>query len=400
MVAEELLVKISFVLVLAFFVYLFSKIFKLPEVLLLVLTGYLLGNIKYQNVLPLTFSVSTVHFISLFALLLIIFTGNIKVKFGLLDKYSTLMLKFVGTFMILEVIFFTSLFHFITTLSWGISALIAIIITGASPIVINLFKHLKNKSATFLNLETELPSFDAIFAFIFFDIFLSHKEEQISFILIENLKFVVLKFVVGLGAGLFVALIAYKAMQKHYHQIYTPLGILVTILASYSLSKVFGGSGVLALTTTSVILGNLHIENLKKGMLPINFLMKVFYLLVGIAIGTFVKIPFDWLFFVLSAGFYLYFLLVRYLATTLILPKELKTFGEKAIFTLGAAKGFGAITLASLLIQSNIPGAATALTYLVAFLFYSIIVSSVVALTTGIFQRKPKKAFKRDLAKD
>jgi len=388
MIVEQTLINISFVLVIAFLIFLFARILKLPEILLLIITGYILGNISYQDILPIIFSEDLVYSISVFALLLIIFTGNIKIKFGLLDKYSLIILKFVGFFMLVELIIFTMLFHFLTGISWQVSALISIILTGASPLVINLFSHLKSKATTFLSLETEIPSFDAIFAFIFFDIFLLQTENPLSSIIMSNFRFIILKFIIGFGTGLFVALITYKAMQKHYHQVYTPLGIIATILASYAFAKSLGGSGVLSLTTTSLILGNLHINNIKKGIMPINFLTKIFYLLVGIIIGTFIHIPYDVIFFVTSISFYICFLIIRYLVVHVILSKELRNIKDQLVFTIGAAKGFGAVTLASLLIQSKIPGAEIAFNYLVAFLFYSIIISSITALITNLLQRK------------
>ncbi len=391
MLIEQVLINISFVLVIAFLVFLFARILKLPEVLLLIITGYILGNVKYQEFLPINFSEDIIYSISVLALLLVIFTGNMKIKYSLLDKYSLIMLKFVGFFILFELIIFTLLFHFVTSISWQVSALISIIITGASPLVVNLFSHLKGKATTFLNLETDIPSFDAILAFIFFDIFLLQTENPLSSLILGNFKFIILKFIVGFGAGLFVALITYKAMQKHYHQLYTPLGIISTILASYVLAKSLGGSGVLALTTTSVILGNLHVNNIKRGMLPINFLTKIFYLLVGIATGTFIHIPYDLTFFVTSIALYVCFLIIRYLVIHVILGKELKTVKDQIIFTLGSAKGFGAVTLASLLIQSKIPGTELAFTYLIAFLFYSIIISSLTALITNLLQYRKIK---------
>ncbi len=393
MVAEQVLLNISFVLVLAFLIYLLGRFLKVPEILLLILAGYVLGNVEYPGFLPITFSSDLVYSISVFALLFIIFTGNIKVRFNILDKYSLSMLKFIGVFMLFEMILFTLALHFVTKMSWEISVLVAIITTGASPLVVNLFSHLKNKAALFLNLETELPSFEAILAFIFFDIFLSPNNGSISTLIIDNAKFILLKLVIGLGAGVFIALITYKAMKNHYHQLYTPLGILCTILASYFLAKSFGGSGVLSLTTTSIILGNLYVENIKKAMLPINFLTKIFYLLVGIAIGTFIHIPQELMFFVVSIYLYFVFLVIRYLVVNLVMNKELKTLGEKLTFTLGGAKGFGAVTLATLIIQSGFPGAEKAFIYLISFLFYSIVLSSIIALITNLLQ--PYKSLRK-----
>ncbi|PIN80478.1 hypothetical protein COV11_03915 [Candidatus Woesearchaeota archaeon CG10_big_fil_rev_8_21_14_0_10_30_7] len=375
--AEQIFLNVTIVLVIASIIHFNAKFFKIPDLLLLIITGYVLGNIDY-GIFPIIFPQEFVHLLALISIVFLVFTGSTEFNFKIIESHYLHIAKYVFALIFISLIFFTPLLYFITGIPLKLSILISLILTGVSPLVVDsLYLGVKNRVANLLILETRIPSFDAIFAFIIYDLLFT-KINIVQDVIIDNVKIFITEIVIGLGTGVFIALITYKLLK--IKRLMPALVLLLSALTSFQMSEQLGGSGILAIVSTSLLLGNMKIKNLKEHMQFLDFLTKIIRLLVGIIIGTIIKIPMNANFFISSIFLYLCFLAFRYFTVRIFLSNKLKTARERLGFSFGSGLGFSAVILATLFIQSGVLGASLAVNYITAFLFYSVIIASITAM--------------------
>jgi NhaP-type Na+/H+ or K+/H+ antiporter len=184
-----------------------------------------------------------------------------------------------------------------------------------------------------------------------------------------------LKITSGLGAGLLLGLIIFKVMRKQYSERYSPIAIITAALLSYVLAENIGGSGIIAVTTLGLFFGNLEFKQ-KYSLLQFeSVLSTLLKVLIFVLLGVIIKIPLSFTFLWTSLLLFGIYLIGRYIAIYLVAPRM--PSAHKIFMSLTASKGL-AVVVVTFILASSVTGFEPILDYILAFVLYSLILSSVI----------------------
>jgi NhaP-type Na+/H+ or K+/H+ antiporter len=264
-------------------------------------------------------------------------------------------------------------------------ALLFVTITlGTSPdIVLSVLQETKNKVIAILKLESVFNTpLNVLLPFVIIDF--TQGQSQLSGV-VELIVPFLTKFVVGIGAGIFVGVILFKIMQKQYSPLYSPLAVIIASLLAYVLAENLHGNGVLAVITLGIFFGNVTVKEKVEVLSVESVMTKAFFIFVFILLGLTIKIPLTAEFFIRSLLLFAAYLIIRYIAVVISFKKEKLKPREMLFITLNAPKGISTAAVVFLLAIYNtpgtiyyIPGISIVLDVTLAFILYSIILSTVV----------------------
>ena len=389
--ALGILTAISVVLLIGVVFSIVSKKLKIPEILVLIVVGIILGFFTYQGEPLLQFPTVFLTAVSLLALALIIFDSSSKLRLKELDILSIKALKFVGIFTLLSVTIFTIASKLLLGIPIVLALLFSTITLGTSPdIVLSLLQETKNKIFGFLKLESVFNTpLNVLLPFIIIDF--TQGQSQITGVVELVVPFLT-KFVVGIGAGIFVGVILFKIMQKQYSPLYSPLAVIIASLLAYVLAENLHGNGVLAVITLGIFFGNVYVKEKVEVLSVESVLTKAFFIFVFILLGLTIKLPFTAEFFTRSIILFVAYMIIRYIAVILSFRKEKLKPKEILFLTLNAPKGISTAAVVFLLAIYNtpgtiyyIPGISIVLDVTLAFILYSIILSTIVCALKSRF---------------
>ena len=384
MEALTILTSISVVLLIGVIFSIIATRLKIPEILVLIVVGIVLGFIQYRGEQLIQFPNMFLTSVSLLALALIVFDSASKLRLKELDALSLKALKFVGIFTLLSLVIFTIAAKLFLGIPLVLALLFVTINLGTSPdVVLSLLKETKSKIMGFLKLESVFNTpLNVLLPFIIIDFV--QGQSQISNAVSLIVPFLT-KFVVGIGAGIFVGVILFKIMQKRYSPLYSPLAVIVASLLAYVLAENLRGNGVLAVITLGIFFGNVYVKE-KVALLSVeSVLTKAFFIFVFILLGLTIKLPFTAEFFIRSLVLFAAYLLIRFLAVVISFRKEKLKPRELAFITLNAPKGISTAAVVFLLAIYDVPGTiyyipgiSIVLDVTLAFILYSILLSTIV----------------------
>lgn len=389
--ALGILTAISVVLLIGVLFSIVSKKLKIPEILVLIVVGIILGFFTYQGAPLIHFPTVFLTAVSLLALALIIFDSSSKLRLKELDALSIKALKFVGIFTLLSVTIFTIASKLLLGIPIVLALLFSTITLGTSPdIVLSLLQETKNKIFGFLKLESVFNTpLNVLLPFIIIDF--TQGQSQIAGVVELVVPFLT-KFVVGIGAGIFVGVILFKIMQKQYSPLYSPLAVIIASLLAYVLAENLHGNGVLAVITLGIFFGNVTVKEKVDVLSVESVLTKAFFIFVFILLGLTIKLPFTVEFFTRSIILFVAYMIIRYIAVILSFRKEKLKPKEILFLTLNAPKGISTAAVVFLLAIYNtpgtiyyIPGISIVLDVTLAFILYSIILSTIVCALKSRF---------------
>ncbi|MBW2973519.1 cation:proton antiporter [Candidatus Woesearchaeota archaeon] len=384
MEALTILTSISAVLLIGIIFSIIATKLKIPEILVLIVAGIILGFIQYHGEQLIQFPNMFLTSVSLLALALIVFDSASKLRLKELDVLSLKALKFVGIFTLLSLVIFTIAAKLFLGIPLVLALLFVTINLGTSPdVVLSLLKETKHKIMGFLKLESVFNTpLNVLLPFIIIDFVQGQSEISNAVSLIVPF---LTKFVVGIGAGIFVGVILFKIMQKRYSPLYSPLAVIIASLLAYVLAENLRGNGVLAVITLGIFFGNVYVKE-KVALLSVeSVLTKAFFIFVFILLGLTIKLPFTAEFFIRSLVLFAAYLLIRFLAVVISFRKEKLKPRELAFITLNAPKGISTAAVVFLLAIYDVPGTiyyipgiSIVLDVTLAFILYSILLSTVV----------------------
>lgn len=393
--ALTILTAISVVLLLGVMFSLFAKKLKLPEILVLILVGIILGFLKYKGGPLLEFPTVFLTSVSLLALALIVFDSSSKLRIKELDALSIKALQFVGIFSVLCLVLFTLASKLLLGIPLVLALLFVAINLGTSPdVVLSVLKDTKNKVIGFLKLESVFNTpLTVLLPFIIIDF--TQGQSYISGAVDLIVPFLT-KFVVGIGAGIFVGVILFKIMKRRYSPVYSPLAVIIASLLAYVLAENLRGNGVLAVITLGIFFGNVAVKDKPEVLSVESVFTKAFFIFVFILLGLTIKLPLTLEFFIRSLILFGAYLLIRYIAVYIGYRKENLSSKEILFITLNAPKGISTAAVVFLLAIYDIPGTvyyipgiSIVLDVTLAFILYSIILSTVVCSFTDWFMASP-----------
>ncbi|MBW2969919.1 cation:proton antiporter [Candidatus Woesearchaeota archaeon] len=362
---------------------------RIPDILLLILTGMFFGAIEYKNQPLIQFPTVFLTSVAILALAMIVFDSTARLPIRELDTFSlkAVKLTFVGT--LFTLVFFTAAVHYIINLPFWVSLLLASIMTGTAPEAVLTFAG-KSKVLTLLKLESLFNTpLTVILPFVVLDLMENITALQIAEVIEQAVPFI-MKFIVGIGAGVFVGIVLFKIVQKSYVEVYSPLVVIIAALLAYVLAENLGGSGVLSVTALGLFFGNVYVKQ-KITLLGIESVMaKALYILVFMLTGIIIKIPFTKEFFIASGILFGTYTAIRFFACWISLRKEYK-LGELIFMSLDAPKGVATAAVVFILTVYNIEGITTMIDMIFAFILYSIILASIVTWISHFYENSPTR---------
>jgi NhaP-type Na+/H+ or K+/H+ antiporter len=365
-----------------------SRKVKLPNILLLILVGILLSNVTYKNAPLIWFPELFLSAISILALVMIIFDSSSRFKLRSLDILSLNTLSLSIIFLILNMIFLSLSLIFIFKIQSIFLALIfSALMAGTDPgAVLTMLKGAKARVFDFLKLESLLNTpLIVLLPFIILDLKNSLKGELVISQFIDQIGPFLQQFVVGIGAGVLVGLIMFKFMKKEYSTVLSPLAMITAALLTYIIAENLKGNGVLAVTAMGLLFGNIYLKQkfqLQEFSLVFSNSLEI---LVFILIGLIIKIPLSFDFFLKSSVLFLIYIIIRYFSIVISLRKLKFNFKERVFMALNAQKGIAVAVVAFSLANLNIEGMDVILNLILAFMLYSIILSTIVIRFSKFF---------------
>ena len=175
-------------------------------------------------------------------------------------------------------------------------------------------------------------------------------------------------------------------MSKQYSERLSPVAIVTAALLTYILAENLGGNGVLAVTTLGLFFGNIYIKEKKQLHEFSGMFANALEIFVFVLVGLMVAIPFTSEFFIRSFFLFIVYLFIRFIALSLTFPRAKQyTNKEKLFMTLNAPKGIAVAVIVFTLATKNIEGLKTMLDLSLAFVLYSIILSTIVTRFSKFF---------------
>lgn len=360
--ALAILTSITVILLIGLLVSILSAKLKIPDILLLIVVGILIGSVPYKGEYLIQFPMIFLTSISILALAIIIFDSTSRLKLREFDTFSTKALKLALVFLAMNLIFLSVLTKYLFNLPIGLGLLFAAVMMGTAPeITLSMMSTAKQKTIEILKLESIINTpLTVLFPFLLLDL-MQKVEFTIISALIDQLGPFLAKFAAGIGSGMLVGIILFKILKRRISKTYTPLTVIVSALLAYVLAENIGGSGVLAVTTLGLFVGNIYTKHKIREILTFESLLaKSLFILVFVLIGIVIKIPLTRQFFIKSGILFAAYIVIRYASVALSFRgKEIGfSFKEKLFMTLNMPKGIAVAVVAFTLAAYNVPGTA------------------------------------------
>ena len=384
---------LSFLLLLGVILSFLASKLKISDLLLLLLTGLLVGELTH-----LTFTQSFLTSLSVFALIMIIFDSASKFKPKEFYQLSPPAIKLSFVFLLLSLILLSLLTHMLFSPDVSslkllvLSGIFGAMMSGTSPdVILSLMKGTTQKVAKIIEVESIINTpLAVLLPFIFLDFYFGTIEANV--LLVTFLQGIM----TGVGTGVVVALIVFSVMQRRFQPLLSPLVVIASALVSYVLAENIGGNGVLSVTGFALIFGaftlkeKAHIEEFSA--IFTNFLKIVVFLLIGLVI----KVPWtDRAFLLKSALLFLGYLIIRYLAVKIAFYKADLTEKEALFMSLNVAKGVAIAVMIFILSAYSIEGLKEIQVLSLLFVLYSILLSTIVVYFQGYFLSNRKNVLKK-----
>lgn len=375
------------ILLIGLVVSIISRKLKIPNFLLLIFIGIGIANIPYKGEPLISFPPVFLTALAILALAMIVFDSSSRFNIRRFDALSLSALRLTLIFLGLNLVLLTiATWYIYVPANIILAILFAATMSGTSPsIVLFLFKGVKTKVFQFLEIESILNTpLIVLIPFLLID-FLKGKLGlgEITSQLVPFAR----EIIVGIGAGILIGMVLFKIMHKKYHPTLSPIAVLAGAIITYLLSEVLGGNGVLAVTAMGLFFGNVYIKHRLKLQYFSEVFSTILELLVFVLIGLIIKIPLTLDFLKTSLLLFAIFVAIRFFAVMISFKKGEYAFKEKVFISLNVGKGIAVAVIAFSLATLAIEGITPILDLILAFLIYSIILSSVVVKFSKFFTK-------------
>ena len=367
-----------------------SRKLKIPNLIILIGTGMILGYIKYQGQPLIQFSPLFLTGLAIITLAMVVFDSSSRFNFKKFDTLSASALKLTGIFLLLNLIFLSVMTnYFFKPVSFLLALLFAAVVSGTDPSsILAILGKIKAKPFELLKIEAILNTpFIVLIPFLLIDIMKDITGSTLEILSSQALPFAQ-QFVVGIGTGILVGLIFFRFMKKYYSATLSPVALIIVALLSYIGSEVLGGNGVLSVTTSGILFGNLyHVKHMKSLLKFGELFAEIFEILVFVLIGTIIKIPWTSEFLIPASILFLVYLIIRFISIEISFIESSYTLKEKLYMTLNIPKGIAIAVVIFTLATTEVVGIKPILDLILLFMIYSIIISTIVTHFSKFFTK-------------
>lgn len=387
-----LLTYLAVILLIGLLTSIISQRFRIPNILLLLLIGIGLGRIDYKGTPLISFPEIFMTGISILALAMILFDSWSRLKLKK-DYFSLHALWLSIVFLIFNLIFLTAFTMAIFDVSSIFLALIfSALMSGTDhAVAIPMFKGTKNNVFEFLSLESLLNApLVVLIPFIVLDLKEALKGD-IGIIFIGQIAPLLQQFAVGIAAGVLMGFVMFKFMRKKYSAVLSPLAVITSALLAYLIAENLNGSGVFAVASMGLLFGAVHLSHKPQLQSFASVFSNSLGILVFVLIGIVVSIDFSADFLIKSLLLFLGYILIRLASILFALRGMDFTMKEKIFMSLNVQKGVAVAIVVFSLATLGIEGIGNILNISLAFMIYSIILSSVVLRVAKFFVKGVKE---------
>ncbi len=384
---------ISFIGLLIFLAHLFAGIFrraKIPDVLMLIFTGLLLGPI-FNLISAQQFGVMGSIF-SIVTLVIILFEGGIELHFDVIIKSLQRMLLLTVINFIFSIVIISILVFIIGRLNISSALLLAVIVSSISPaVVVPLSRQLpiQQESRIIITIESALSDVLSIIIALGLIEFYKSREFYYGLLAGKMISSFLLAVIIGFLSGFLWSILLNKFRTIQNSIFTTPAFVFII----FGLTEFMGYSGYIAALSFGVILGNIELFNIpiiqkyiphipisldnteKLFFSEIVFLLKTFFF---IYIGISIKIKNLWI-ILMGLIISIVILLIRILAIHLSMKKNIP-IKDVSFMAVMIPKGLAAAVLASIPLQEGISAGE-----LIQDITYSVVMLSIILTSSLIF---------------
>lgn len=369
--------------------YLFRKT-SVPDILILVLLGFLVGPVT--GLVQASQLASITPILSSLALVVILFDGglNLDIFKVLKEAPRSLVLAVTGTILSMLVVMVVS--HFL--LGWGILSglLLGVILGGtSSSIVVPIMTRARVSGKTSIVLSLESTFTDALIVVLGL-VFLQILETATTTtptesVVLTAISGIVGRFSIGIVVGLVIGLIWLRVLRYIRGQQYDDILTLSVALLFFAVVETLGGNGAIFALTFGLVLGNGRaISNMlrsnetmeatkimKKFQSEISFIIRIFFFVyLGLIISGDNLYLFG--FGILLTAFLFG---ARYLAVRLSSLRDSELAHVRWILTTMLPRGLAAAVIAQIASTSGIVNASSYLGIVIPVIIVTVILSSI-----------------------
>ncbi len=380
------LISIAVILLAGVLCALLANKFKIPNILLLLLIGMIIGNINYKGAPLIEFPFVFLTTIGSIALVMVVFDASSRFKIKEFDHFSFKALKLSFIFLILNLVFLSIFTNLIFKVSSVVVVMIfAAMMSGTDPApVLSMFNKSKAKPVKMLEIESIINTpIVVLIPFIIIQ-FAMNVPSPIMDRFIEQITPFLQQIIAGIGSGILIGIIFLKMMRKKYSETLSPIAIITAALLTYALAEILNGNGVVAVTTMGLLFGNIYVKEKAHLHEFSSMFANSFEIIVFVLIGIIISLPLTAGFFIKSVLLFLIYIFIRYAAINMSFGKEY-THKEKMFMGLNAQKGITVAVLVFIFftmyenpssILYNLAGVKEILDLSIVFMLYSIILST------------------------
>jgi len=362
--------------------YLFKK-FSIPDVLILIFLGFLLG--PFFKIIDVSILYPILPIFASLALLTILFDAGLNLNLHEVIKESprAISLAVLNVFIaILITTFLTTIF-----LNWDLlyGVLLGSIIGGtSSSIVIPLVSRIKNREKVKVLLSLESVFTDVIVIVLSLTLFQIISAKSVN---LENaLQSIASAFSVGIVVGLIVGIAWLRVLKSIKGEVYDDILTLSIALLFYAIVEVLGGNGAIFALVFGLVLGNgkqitsfLKMEEfeaskiMKKFQSQISFFLRTFFF---VYLGLIISFQnYNSLLFAVIITFSIFAL--RWISSEIICWKDEELSRSKELIAIMLPRGLAAAILAQFTLNYSLPHTDFIINFVTGVILFSVIISVV-----------------------
>jgi len=381
MAALPVLTSLGLVLLLGVICVFISNKMRVPSMLLLLASGILIGYLELDGRQILNLPQEFYASLGIVAAILILFEGAANYDFRKMDSVSSLSLNLIMVFLLINAVFMTIAIHLIGGVDLRAAVLFAIIMVGTSQdIVKSLFNDMSTKLMHILRWESSLnTALVILLSFIMLDFVETVNLPIMLFQVVNQLVEFAQLIIVGLGAGVLVGLVVFRAMRQLYSKQLSPIALVSASLLTFALAEHLGGDGIVAVSTLALVFGNIAIKKRQHLDEFIVSFGSFFHVLIFVLLGVLIRVPWNSQFAITSITLYVIFLLVRYVSLALVFKGDFN-YKQYLFMALNIPKGVATAVILFILATLGNPMIEPVLFFGFAFILYSLLASALVHL--------------------
>lgn len=366
--------------------YLFKKT-KVPDILILIFLGFLLGPLT--RVIEPSSLLSIAPLFASLALLIILFNGGLNLNLFKVIKDSPRAFVLASLGMFVSMLMTMLVAHFLLNWSWTEGLLLGAILGGASSsIVIPLISRMKvpEKVVTILSLESVFT--DALVVVIGITLLqiLQTATANGNEIMIMANK-IASQFSIGIVVGMFVGVFWLRVLKSIQGQPYDDIVTLAVVMLFYAITESIGGNGAIFALIFGLVLGNgKEVSNMLRIKDPVEAskVMKKFHSQMSFLIRTFFFVylgllisPNNYMAFVYGALLTLLYFIGRYLATSIIAYKSPVIKSNTLLISSFLPRGLSAAVMAQIVLDAGLRNASLYSDIVAGTIVFSVVFASI-----------------------